>query len=559
MDSIIGGLSNLRVDTVLSAVDKYVPGAQSKIKNLADKAKAYVNNVSDLEMKVLEATNHEPWGPHGSAMAEITNSSFNSEGFYQIMGVVDQRLAEGPDNWRLVYKTLLLMEYMLKHGPLAVAEALGAYSRLSHLEKLRDRFEFKDPAGRDQGINVRQRAGAIVVLLNDREKLKEERDKAEKNKSKYTGVSSSAARYGGFEGGGGSSSSRYGGFEGGGSSSSKYGGFEGGTSSSSSRYGGFEGGSSSSSKYGGFEGGSGAAAAASGGSSSSEPADPVEATRQRIARLKAEGAIAAGAGSSSAADGGSSGGALPEGGLDSPGGNERKPKKLSDIKINPAISAMFAKGGLAPPPSSAAAAAATSSSGIDLLGDLDGPAPAAAPAAADEWDGFASAGAAAQAPAAAAADEWASFESAPAASSQQQRQQQQPKVDINALLGALPTTSPSSSSSTSKGKAPLPLDDFCSMPAPAAAAAAMQPAAAAPGSSFPAAAPAAADPFGPFVATPAGSSGAGLGAAGGFGDPFAASGAVHMLPEARKQHAATGPKLGPETAKAKDPFADLLM
>jgi hypothetical protein len=59
----------------------------------------------------------------------------------------------------------------------AVAEALGAYSRLSQLERLRDRFEFKDPAGRDQGINVRQRAGAIVVLLNDREKLKDERDK----------------------------------------------------------------------------------------------------------------------------------------------------------------------------------------------------------------------------------------------------------------------------------------------------------------------------------------------------------------------------------------------
>eukprot|EP00882_Tetradesmus_deserticola_P033875 GHRQ01038729.1.p1 GENE.GHRQ01038729.1~~GHRQ01038729.1.p1 ORF type:complete len:139 (+),score=47.02 GHRQ01038729.1:212-628(+) len=121
MDSIIGGLSNLRVDTVLSAVDKYVPGAQSKIKNFADKAKAYVNNVSELEMKVLEATNHEPWGPHGSAMAEITNSSFSSEGFYQIMGVADQRLSEGPDNWRLVYKTLLLLEYMLKHGPLVSA------------------------------------------------------------------------------------------------------------------------------------------------------------------------------------------------------------------------------------------------------------------------------------------------------------------------------------------------------------------------------------------------------------------------------------------------------
>jgi hypothetical protein len=127
---------------------------------------------------------------------------------------------------------------------------------------------------------------------------------------------------------------------------------------------------------------------------------------------------------------------------------------------------------------------------------------------------------------------------------------QAPKVDINALLGPLPTTSPAASS----GKAPLPLDDFCSMPA-AAPAAAMQPAAAAPA----AAAAAAADPFGPFVATPASVGVAGGAGVGGFSDPFAASGAVHMLPQAQKQHAVTGPKLGPETAKAKDPFADLLM
>jgi hypothetical protein len=72
-----------------------------------------------------------------------------------------------------VFIRLLLLLLFLQ----AVAEALSSYSRLSHLERLRDRFEFKDPAGRDQGINVRQRAGAIVVLLNDKERLKEERDK----------------------------------------------------------------------------------------------------------------------------------------------------------------------------------------------------------------------------------------------------------------------------------------------------------------------------------------------------------------------------------------------
>lgn len=55
----------------MCAVCRYVPGAQTKIKNVVDKAKAYVNNVSELEMKVLEATNHEPWGPHGTVMQGI--------------------------------------------------------------------------------------------------------------------------------------------------------------------------------------------------------------------------------------------------------------------------------------------------------------------------------------------------------------------------------------------------------------------------------------------------------------------------------------------------------
>lgn len=32
-------------------------------------------------------------------------------------GVLDERMAETGDNWRLVYKSLLLLEYMVKHGP----------------------------------------------------------------------------------------------------------------------------------------------------------------------------------------------------------------------------------------------------------------------------------------------------------------------------------------------------------------------------------------------------------------------------------------------------------
>lgn len=59
----------------------------------------------------------------------------------------------------------------------SVSEAVLSYSRMSQLEKLRDRFEFKEASGRDQGVNVRQRAGALVSLVQDRDKLNEERDK----------------------------------------------------------------------------------------------------------------------------------------------------------------------------------------------------------------------------------------------------------------------------------------------------------------------------------------------------------------------------------------------
>ena len=67
----IGSIVKQATSGALSTVDRYVPGAQAKIKNLADKAKAYYNNMTDLELKVMEATNHEPWGPHGSAMQGV--------------------------------------------------------------------------------------------------------------------------------------------------------------------------------------------------------------------------------------------------------------------------------------------------------------------------------------------------------------------------------------------------------------------------------------------------------------------------------------------------------
>lgn len=38
------------------------------VKSVSNKVKQYALNLTDIELKVEEATNNEPWGPHGSAM-----------------------------------------------------------------------------------------------------------------------------------------------------------------------------------------------------------------------------------------------------------------------------------------------------------------------------------------------------------------------------------------------------------------------------------------------------------------------------------------------------------
>jgi hypothetical protein len=50
-------------------VQTYVPPqVKTQLQTTLDKGKAWLNNATELELKVMEATNHEPWGPHGQAM-----------------------------------------------------------------------------------------------------------------------------------------------------------------------------------------------------------------------------------------------------------------------------------------------------------------------------------------------------------------------------------------------------------------------------------------------------------------------------------------------------------
>lgn len=54
---------------------------------------------------------------------------------------------------------------------------------LSLLQNLLD-FQYIEPNGKDQGINVRKKAQSLVALINDKGKIREVRHKAAANRDK---------------------------------------------------------------------------------------------------------------------------------------------------------------------------------------------------------------------------------------------------------------------------------------------------------------------------------------------------------------------------------------
>ena len=56
--------------------------------------------------------------PIQCGIAEIAEAAYDSEKYKEIMGVIARRLQDKGENWRHVYKSLLLLEHMLKHGPM---------------------------------------------------------------------------------------------------------------------------------------------------------------------------------------------------------------------------------------------------------------------------------------------------------------------------------------------------------------------------------------------------------------------------------------------------------
>jgi epsin len=143
--------------------------------------KNVVKNFTFAEVKVREATSNDPWGPSTTLMSEIAELTYNVMAFAEIMQMIWKRLNDHGKNWRHVYKSLVLLDYILKTGSERVAQQCR--ENLMAIQTLKD-FQYIED-GKDHGQNVREKSKALVALLKDDERFKNERTKALTAKERF--------------------------------------------------------------------------------------------------------------------------------------------------------------------------------------------------------------------------------------------------------------------------------------------------------------------------------------------------------------------------------------
>ena len=105
--------------------------------------------------------------------ARIAHATYDMMTSPLVTAALWKRLNDTGKNWRHVYKSLILLEYLLKAG--ADHIVLEVRANMFALQTLTD-FQYVGKSGVDKGINVREHARAVIALLSDEPRLQAARD-----------------------------------------------------------------------------------------------------------------------------------------------------------------------------------------------------------------------------------------------------------------------------------------------------------------------------------------------------------------------------------------------
>lgn len=170
----------------MSLEDKLANMSLYDAKKYFRRAQNVMFNYTEMEAKVREATNNEPWGASSTLMEQIAQGTYNIREREEILGMIFRRFTEKTGSeWRQLYKALQLLDYLIRHGSERFIDDTRSSVRLI---ELLESFHYIDSEGRDQGINVRNRAKQLTDLLKDDSKIRSERKNARETTKKYKGI-----------------------------------------------------------------------------------------------------------------------------------------------------------------------------------------------------------------------------------------------------------------------------------------------------------------------------------------------------------------------------------
>ncbi|XP_010265044.1 PREDICTED: epsin-3 [Nelumbo nucifera] len=175
-------MENLSLDDIKKQASSFI---QEKYKIL----RLALTDVTQPELLAEEATNNDPWGPDARTMTRIAQASYDIDDYWRIVDVLHRRFyAIDQKLWRQSYKSLILLEFLLTHGPEDFVEEFQCATEV--IEEL-GTFKYVDERGFDWGINMQKKSERILELLGGGEALKEARHKALKITKEIKGFGNS--------------------------------------------------------------------------------------------------------------------------------------------------------------------------------------------------------------------------------------------------------------------------------------------------------------------------------------------------------------------------------
>ncbi|KAL8129033.1 hypothetical protein V2J09_018188 [Rumex salicifolius] len=146
------------------------------IKEKIKTARLALTDVTPAQLMTEEATSGIPRSPDTRTMAFISRAAFEVDDYWRVVDILHARL-ENFDrrNWRPSYNALIVLEHLLTHGPVSVAEEFQ--DEKCSIKEMQF-FQHIDEKGFNWGVAVRKKAERLLELLEKGPLLKEERNRA---------------------------------------------------------------------------------------------------------------------------------------------------------------------------------------------------------------------------------------------------------------------------------------------------------------------------------------------------------------------------------------------